>query len=330
MKHHWMMGMMLVLAGGILSVSAASESTSMYLGVYPLAARHCGCAMDPDPFDTATDPQEDGSVRSDTVLEAYLIEAGDLSFPEGSYVYCRSSDHRLCLFSDQGNHDKVSALLAETSGPIQVEIDLVLIGLPKATVEDHVRREGKAPCGAQVLGWFREGQGGLIAAAKVVTRNGVNAQFECVREIMYASAYEEFTLKRNEGTQPSNQGAMYPYAFETREVGSIFNITPTVSPDTQSVELTLAPEFCRLEGMVEHNIFLGSEAGAPQAVSWEQPEFRSLNVTTSVMVAIGDTLVLGGAVSVDDEDQLLYMAVTPRLLGDRGHGAGVGDQEPRP
>jgi general secretion pathway protein D len=162
----------------------------------------------------------------------------------------------------------------------------------------------------------------LLSAPRVTTINGVNAVIEIVREIIYPT---EFDVSENDinlnnqggGQQPGGAGAIpfipptvIPGAFETREVGVILNVTPTVSPDNYTINLTMLPEIAELVGWLQYGSTIGLPDGSVFEVNMPQPLFASRNVTTSLIVWDGHTVVMGGLIredltSIEDKIPLL-------------------------
>ncbi len=161
----------------------------------------------------------------------------------------------------------------------------------------------------------QSGGADLLSAPRVTTRSGVNAQIEVVREIIYPTEFEV--------TQPTIQSegnlvtppTVTPGGFETRETGVILNVTPTVGPDGYTIDLTMIPEVSELVDWIEY----GSEitlatAGGNQTFRFNipQPVFSSRNVTTSIVIWDGQTVVMGGLIRED----LVTVSDKIPLLGD--------------
>ncbi len=157
----------------------------------------------------------------------------------------------------------------------------------------------------------------LLSAPRVTTRSGVNAQIQVVKEIIYPTEFEV--------TQPTIQSegnlvtppTVTPGGFETRETGVILNVTPTVGPDGYTIDLTLAPEVSELVGWIQY----GSEVTLPMGdqgsdrtfvFNIPQPVFSSRNVTTSIVIWDGQTVVMGGLIR---EDMVTVNDKVP-ILGD--------------
>ena len=118
----------------------------------------------------------------------------------------------------------------------------------------------------------------MVVQGSVATLNNVNAQVEGVVEIMYQT---ERVVDHN----PSNGVTEISVAFETRETGMILNVTPSVSSDNRTINLTVIPEYCREMGWKKEAQSLDDPSS---------PLFHSQNLTTTVIVDSGETVVLGG------------------------------------
>lgn len=199
--------------------------------------------------------------------------------------------------------------------PAQIRIHAAFVAFPRVVVEDLMRRKGPSPGMREAIAAWRAGQGRLDGTVEVVTRSGVNAQAKSVREITYPT---EVTLATDENTNAlARAAAILPSAFETREVGTILSVTPTVGPDGRTIDLTLIPEITDLDGW---HIFDTSSAAASNGVSGarlEQPIFHSRTVTTSVVMQDGDTLAVGNMESRSGED-VEFVFVTAKIVDGQG------------
>ena len=167
----------------------------------------------------------------------------------------------------------------------------------------------------------QKGGSDLLSAPRVTTKTGVNAQIQVVKEIIYPTEFEV--------TQPTVQSqgdlvtppTVTPGSFETREVGVILNVTPTVGPDGYTIDLTMVPEVAELVDWIQYGseitVETGSadeETGMRQSRTYQfnipQPVFSSRNVTTSIVIWDGQTVVMGGLmretmVTIDDKIPIL-------------------------
>lgn len=155
----------------------------------------------------------------------------------------------------------------------------------------------------------QKGSADLLSAPRVTTRSGGIATIQVVTEIIYPTEFtsdsvagDVFVTGAN-GATPFQPVVIFPDQFETREIGVILNVTPTVGADGFTIDLTLAPEVGELLGWIQY--------GTPP-FNIPQPVFASRSVTTSIVIWDGQTVVLGGLIR---EEMLKFDDKIP-LLGD--------------
>lgn len=153
----------------------------------------------------------------------------------------------------------------------------------------------------------------LLSAPRVTTRSGVNAQIQVVREIIYPTEFETTSfqgtlqISGDEGNAQVPPAVITPGSFETRQTGVILNVTPTVGPDGYTIDLTLVPEVTELVDWINYGTTFGEfQFFIPQ------PVFATRQVTTSIVIWDGQTVVMGGLIR---EDVVRYKDKIP-LLGD--------------
>lgn len=172
----------------------------------------------------------------------------------------------------------------------------------------------------------QRGNSDLLSAPRITTRSGVNATIQVVREIIYPTEFEV--------TQPTLQSegslvtppTVTPGSFETREVGVILNVTPTVGPDGYTIDLTLVPEVAELVDWIQYGseislsspiqnpltgLLIGSRTSTFR-FNIPQPIFSSRNATTSIVIWDGQTVVMGGLM----REELVTIKDKIPLLGD--------------
>lgn len=148
----------------------------------------------------------------------------------------------------------------------------------------------------------------VLSAPRVTTRSGVQAQMEVVQEIIYPTEFDTDVTTIEGGDDSDRQVVtVTPGSFETRETGVILNVTPTVGPDGYTIELVMAPEVAELVDWIDYGSeFEGASFRIPQ------PVFASRNVTTSIVVWDGQTVVMGGLIT----EQLITINDKIPFLGD--------------
>lgn len=135
----------------------------------------------------------------------------------------------------------------------------------------------------------------LLSAPRITTRSGNTASIEVVQEIIYPTEFEaesatsRIDVDADEANIDIPNGVViFPEQFDTREVGVILNVTPTVGPDKYTIDLTIAPEVAELVDWIQY--------GTPP-FNIPQPIFSSRNAQTSILIWDGQTVVMGGLIN---------------------------------
>ena len=163
----------------------------------------------------------------------------------------------------------------------------------------------------------QKGHADVLSVPRVTTKNSEQAVIKVVEEIRYPQSYEA-----NQVQVPVlgvGVGAVYnitvftPADFQTRDVGVLLTVTPTIGPDGYTIDLTLVPEVSEL---VEWHQY-GTTIGAGQNFNAQQPFFQTRTVTSKLVVWDGETVVLGGLIReqlTDFKDKIPVLGDIP-LLG---------------
>ena len=159
----------------------------------------------------------------------------------------------------------------------------------------------------------------LLSAPRVTTRSGVNAQIQVVKEIIYPTEFDVTQPTMNSDGNVTMSPVVTPGTFETRETGVILNVTPTVGPDGYTIDLVMAPEVAELVDWIQYGSQITVETGIIGAkqqntylFNMPQPIFTSRNVTTSIVIWDGQTVVMGGLI----REELTTIKDKIPILGD--------------
>src|SRR5438067_906980 len=180
----------------------------------------------------------------------------------------------------------------------------------------------------------------LLSAPRVTTKSGQRAIIEIVREFRYPTEFTQPQLPQiaSSGTAAVNPITGLPIAttvpvvvtpttptkFETRNTGVTLEVEPVVGADGATIDLNLIPQVVEFEGFINYgspinavgvNTMAGISVSQPILLTENvinQPIFSTRKVTTSVQVADGQTVVIGGLMR---EDVQKVEDKTP-LLGD--------------
>jgi len=161
----------------------------------------------------------------------------------------------------------------------------------------------------------QSGNVNLVSAPKITTLNNQRAKIEVGDELIYPGDYEITppTVKGNT-SDIITPGIAVPISFETRDLGVILNVVPNVGADKKTINLTLTPEISDLLEWMDY--------GIPGGTGWnkvpiKKPVIQLRDITTSVVVNNGDTVVLGGLIKEDlkkSKDKIPLLGDIP-LLG---------------
>ncbi len=119
-----------------------------------------------------------------------------------------------------------------------------------------------------------------LGAASIVTISGQQAQAQLVEEVLYPTEFVVTKPKSGETSGNDGQTHPIPHAFETREIGVLYTITPTLSSDGKIITLVAFPEVSFFHGWVQFGTLVS------------QPIFTSLNTSTTLHLEDGATVVI--------------------------------------
>jgi len=145
-----------------------------------------------------------------------------------------------------------------------------------------------------------------LSAPRVTALNNQTAQIRVVDEFRYPTRYEvslvQFDINGDGDFDDAGETEFVnvPKDFQKRDVGILLNVTPSVGDDMKTVTLVLAPEVSSFSQF--------RDLGGGVTV----PEFTSSQLTTSVVIEDGQTVVLGGLMKDSTSETLTKVPV----LGD--------------
>jgi general secretion pathway protein D len=177
----------------------------------------------------------------------------------------------------------------------------------------------------------QSGDANLVSAPKVTTLNNQRAMIKMVEEFIYPGEYELtpptiLTYKEVETYKEGTDLVLYngktlssvvtpgiavPQSFETRDLGILLNVTPSVGGDRKTITLTLIPEISEFVDWIDYGI---KEGAGWNEIPIRKPIFQTRNVTTSAVINDGETVVLGGLVKEEfknSEDKIPLLGDLP-------------------
>jgi general secretion pathway protein D len=152
----------------------------------------------------------------------------------------------------------------------------------------------------------------VLSAPTVTTKSGNSANVSIVREFRYPATYSppEIPQTTGSGTQPITPAT--PTDFEMRQVGVTLDVTPTVQDQTGQIDLDMKPLVTEFEGFINYGSQIRNRGVVVTENYINYPVFSERKVLTTVTVADGQTVALGGLIR---EDVQKVTDKTP-LLGD--------------
>ena len=181
---------------------------------------------------------------------------------------------------------------------------------------------GKGFNTAALTALWTNGFGELLTTPMVVTKAGQEAVVKGVTEIIYPTTFTCLGAEQTNAPNPAvagvASGAVEPGGFQTRETGTILQVVPEVSAEGQMINLTLNPQF--VEDPVWENYGpAGRDAsGKERAAQMRQPFFHVYSTSTSVSLAPGRRILIGGGMPSRDGKRAVYLFATATMIDIQG------------
>lgn len=131
----------------------------------------------------------------------------------------------------------------------------------------------------------------ILSSPRITTMNNQTATIKVVDEWIYPTRYEYEVIQvdlNGDGDFSDPGETTYknvPKDFLRRDVGILLRVIPAVGADKKTINLSLIPEVS--EATADFFTYTGDV---------KLPKFTSRNLSTTVVVASGDTVVLGGMI----------------------------------
>lgn len=163
---------------------------------------------------------------------------------------------------------------------------------------------------------------------RVTTRSGEEAVFKNVSECIYPTDYDvQMSSYAPSGSNNWVRTGEYgfatvePQSFMMREVGSILQVTPTMSDDGQVIDLELNVQVIAPPEWMDYGMQLPSAFGGTYALPMKQPIFAAISPDAKLSVTPGETVLVGSGVSQGKADETEFIFVRTRKLAYDGRPA---------
>ncbi|MDA7922478.1 hypothetical protein N9B73_12040 [Verrucomicrobiales bacterium] len=247
----------------------------------------------PDPFADSTSevlPRKTKSVQE-------MLEQHGPSFGEGASASFDQAESKLTVTNSPEQLQLVEAILesfrnsSETVVNIYLEyIEVEHVDFSDWLFENAIESDG-TELRNEVQKWIKDGRAEIIESALVAARSGQRAKVESIDEYIYPTEYNparipnEVTLK---GGAEAPIAATSPTAFETRNLGTTFEVDPVLGSDNHTIDLSLAPEIVKLEGIEQWH----KKTTDPRFLT-HFPTFYTMKISTQVTSQNGRYAFLG-------------------------------------
>ena len=313
MKRTWFA---LLLVAGMACLGEVSAAEPMELRVYPVVPA-CVERMSLD------DDAEIWLKKGD--YEDYFASALNVlgvDWPEGSSIVYVKTAGTLNVRNTPENLAKFEKILDEFAlKSFNVEIDTRFVETGRAALEAvgyfDTNRVDAAVLQERLMA---RQDAKLLESVRVVTRPGEEVVGKHVKEIIYPTDFG-VQLKHNIASS-TNAAALLsatvePQSFTMREIGSIVQVTPTVSDTADLIDLEFRVDIVGEPEWKDYGAKAKWEGAATYDLAMEQPLIPvRASVDTQVSVRPGRTLVFGGATDSRraNEDKFVLVFVTARLV----------------
>ncbi len=132
-----------------------------------------------------------------------------------------------------------------------------------------------------------------LSAPRITTLNNQTATIEVIDEFIYPTRYEVSLVQYDVNGDGDfddageTEWANIPQDFVTRDIGILLHVKPSVGVDDKTITLSLTPEVSEQDSATPSYSYTGNVS---------IPGFKTRNLSTSVIIESGETVVMGGLI----------------------------------
>lgn len=201
-----------------------------------------------------------------------------------------------------------------------VSIETRLVEMPKLAADELFKEQGGLArtfvINDKILGAISDMVGNkkakVASQSKIVTKSGSNCKNKSVREFTYPTEYDVRINEETNSVQalPAGSGSaakgvnavpgmLIPTAFETRDCGTMLDVTPTIGPDNQVIDICCIFQRVRLSAY-PNKVTVNALSGKTEV---EQPVFLTEDVTTMFTMHNGTSALISVCDAISDQDK---------------------------
>jgi hypothetical protein len=146
----------------------------------------------------------------------------------------------------------------------------------------------------ELLTKAKAGKASLLESQTVICHSGERSTTESITEYIYPTEYETSQPNEDEKKQV-HSSIVIPTAFETRNLGSTFEVEPILGEDGKTIDIIIKPEIAYLVG----ETIWGQ--GPKSDVLFKMPTFYTLRQNTSLTLTSGKFQFTAALTPKDDK-----------------------------
>lgn len=195
--------------------------------------------------------------------------------------------------------------IAEYELPKIIRVQVEYIEVPHATMTELLSAPRKSANDGELREKLQElvkkGEAKMLETQMATCRSGQRARSESVHEYIYPTEYDPPVLPSPEKDKipavafPMNPAT--PTAFETRNLGSILEIEPTLGEDSKIIDLRFSPELVYHTG----NVIWTEVTKGDDKYKIQMPSFYKISINTSAVLIAGQQFLVGAASPKDEK-----------------------------
>lgn len=254
-------------------------------------------------------------------IKNFFVNAG-IPFPEGTSIVYIPAPPLLIVKNTVGNLELIEILLKKlTVGVLAVSIEARMIEMPRLTADEVFKEQGGLAktfiINEKTLGAISEmvtkNNAKVVSQSKIITKSGSNCQNKSVREFIYPTEYHvrgssaTNSIKALPDSRSSATNSVkalppdviIPSEFETRDCGTILDVTATIDPSVKFIDIVCIFQRVRLSAC-PNKVIVNSPAGKTEV---EQPVFLSESATTVLTIPDGNTVLVSVIDATHDQEK---------------------------